>query len=224
MELHDILKTERKRRNISQSDIVFKLMDMGVDVSSATISRVEKGWIPSWPVVTGYCTIFGWSLAELEKRLDSSYSDDNTVIATSKRRISKTVGRYVPVCSWVNAGSWGDSPSIDTHNQDQVFVPGKLPKNTFSLRVSGTSMENCGGKYHFPDGSLILVNPDAEVRPNDFVVAMDDSTQQGTFKQLVNDCGEMFLKPLNPQYPVMPVTESTIIKGVVFRQIDDRDV
>jgi SOS-response transcriptional repressor LexA len=230
MELHDILKRERERRNISQVDIVGRLMTMGVDVSNATISRIEKGWVPSWPIVTGYCSIFGWTLSELERRLNADEGtvddtqeelDDNGV---KKRFITKAVGRNIPVLSWVNAGSWGESPCIDSYDQESLFVPGKLPKNTFALKVSGSSMENCGGKYHFPNGSYILVNPDAIAKDCDFVVAVDDATQDATFKQLLNDCGKTLFKPLNTQYPVMNVTDTTIIKGVVFRVIDDRKV
>ncbi|MFV0576091.1 MAG: helix-turn-helix domain-containing protein [Vibrio sp.] len=231
MELHELLKSERTRKGISQNDVVMGLMDMGIDVSSATISRVENGWEPTWSVVNGYCKILGWSLSDLDKKLKQSESNVGSVNedsvhydATSKRTISKAVGRNIPICSWVNAGLWGDSPCIADYEQEKRFVPGKLPKNTFGLKVTGTSMENPNGKHNFPDGSIILINPDAQYEVNDFVVVWDEDTQLATFKQLIDNCGEKLLKPLNPQYPVMHVTESSIVKGVVFRVIDDRKV
>lgn len=227
MKLHELLKAEREKRGISQTSIVNHLMERGVDISSATISRIEKGWVPSWPTVTGYCEVFGWSLAELERKLGSDSITSTEGIAEfqkDKRKIVKTVGRDIPIVSWVNAGSWGESPYIEDHHQERKFIPGKMPKRTFGLIVSGTSMEDCGGKYHFPSGSLILVNPDADWKANDFVVAVDEATQEATFKQVIDDCGTKFLKPLNPQYPVMRVTETTSIKGVVFRVIDDRKI
>ncbi|EKO3414736.1 XRE family transcriptional regulator [Vibrio fluvialis] len=224
MKLHDILKAERERRNISQTDIVFQLMELGVDVSNATISRVEKGSVPSWPIVKGYCDIFGWPLAELDKRLDAELAIHHGTEDEigDKRKITRTVGREIPIVSWVQAGNWSESPYIEDHDREKRFIAGKLPKNTFGLIVSGTSMENCGGKHHFPDGSLILVNPDADALVNDFVVAVDEAVQEATFKQYIDDCGKKLLKPLNPQYPVMNVTETTVIKGVVFRVIDDK--
>lgn len=230
MELHELLKSERTKRGISQNDIVMGLMDMGVEISSATISRVENGWEPTWSVVNGYCKILGWSLSDLEKKLNTTNNKLDVVsepapsYATSKRAISKAVGRNIPICSWVNAGLWGDSPCIADYEQEKRFVPGKLPKNTFGLKVTGTSMENPNGKDNFPDGSIILVNPDAHYEVNDFVVVWDENTQLATFKQLIDNCGEKLLKPLNPQYPVMHVTESSVVKGVVFRVIDDRKV
>ena len=103
-----------------------------------------------------------------------------------------------------------------------MFVIGKVPKDTFALKVSGDSMTNCEARESFPEGSLILVDPNQIPKSRDFVVAIDDATQDATFKELIEDCGKLYLKPLNPQYPVMNVSESAIIKGVVFRKIEDK--
>ena len=85
-------------------------------------------------------------------------------------------------------------------------------------------MENKDAKDSFPDGSLILVNPDRIPELGDYVVAIDETTQDATFKQLIEDCGKKKLKPLNPQFPVIDVTETTAIKGVVFRNVIDRKI
>lgn len=219
MKLHDILRAERVRRNLSQGDIASRLIDMGVDISTATLSRIEKGWVPSFPVVKGYCDIFGWTLAELERRMKS-----NDIEGGPTDTFVRAAGRDIAVLSWVSAGGWGDSPHLSDEECETVFVPGKIPKRAFALRVSGTSMENCKGPHHFPNGSLILVNPDIVPNAGDFVVAMDENTQEATFKQLIEDCGVKYLKPLNSQYPVMKVTPTTVIKGVVFRSIDDKKI
>ncbi|NGZ17532.1 XRE family transcriptional regulator [Vibrio aestuarianus] len=214
-ELHEILKSERKRLKISQADAAYTMSDWDIDVSPATISRVETGWIPSWPIVNGYCRMFGWSLAELERRLlDGKESE----------LIPLNIGKHIPIVTWVQAGGWSDSPFIPEHDQETTFVTGKTPKGCFALKVSGDSMTNCEGEHTFPDGSLVLVDPNRVATPKDFVVAVDEITQEATFKQLIEDCGRMYFKPLNTQYPVMKVTESTVVKGVVFRKIEDKNL
>ena len=215
MKLHDLLKSERKRLKISQTDAAHVMSSWNIDVSTSTISRIESGWPASWDVVNGYCRLFGWSLADLEKSLRGD-------LPISDEPILSKVGSYVPIVSWVNAGNWGESPNIAVHEQNKIFITGKLPKNTFALRVSGESMTNCDARETFPDGCLILVDPGQIPKSRDFVVAVDDSTQDATFKELIDDCGKMYLKPLNTQYPVMETTESTTIKGVVFRKIEDK--
>ena len=222
MDLHEIIRSERARRfSIDEVAATFKVW--GIDCSQSTLSRVERGAVPSWPIVDGYCKLFGWSLADLEKRLNSK----EPIISESEvrtRKFTETPGREIKIVSWISAGCWGDSPHIESHDQEMMFVTGRLPKNAFGLIVSGKSMENTESTHSFPDGSLIIVNPDRQPEINDFVIAVDEATQEATFKQLVEDCGKKKLAPLNPQYQVMDITESTMIKGVVFRSVIDRRV
>ncbi|EJB8454892.1 XRE family transcriptional regulator [Vibrio parahaemolyticus] len=226
MDLHEILKAERIKRSFSLEEVASTFSEWEIDCSTSKLSRIERGAVPPFPIIDGYCKLFGWTLAELERKMGKNTSNQNDDLNSQERkRAPQAIGRYIPVVSWVQAGVWTESPHINEFDQDQIFVTGnKLPKNTFALRVSGTSMEDCQGKHHFPDGSIILVNPDTIPNDNDFVVAIDEATQEATFKQLVNDCGIKYFKPLNTQFPVMRVTDTTLIKGVVFRVIDDRKI
>ena len=67
----------------------------------------------------------------------------------------------------------------------------------------------------FPEGFLILVAPDIEPHPGQYVVARMTDTNEATFKQLVRDAGELFLKPLNPSYPTKPMDDAWEIVGTV---------
>lgn len=221
MELHNLIKAERMRR-FSLDEVVSTFKEWGIDCSSSTLSRVERGAIPSWPIVDGYCKLFGWSLADLEHKLERKVVSNSVQDLPKQRKYTETLGREIPIVSWVNAGGWGESPCIDRHNQETRFVTSRMPKNTFGLIVAGCSMENCNARHTFPEGSLILVNPDKEPQINDFVVAVDEATQEATFKQLIDDCGKKRLSPLNPQFQVIDMTETTVIKGVVFRNIIDQ--
>jgi SOS-response transcriptional repressor LexA len=226
MELHELIKAERTKR-FSLDEVAATFKEWGIDCSSSTLSRVERGAIPSWPIVDGFCKLFGWSLSDLERKLGRTIGREQpseTKESPRKRHVSSAIGREIPIVSWVNAGGWAESPCIESYNQDKKFVTGKMPKNTFGLVVSGNSMENCEAKETFPNGSLILVNPDRDPEIGDYVVAVDEATQEATFKQLLEDCGKKMLVPLNPQYQVMDVTETTMIKGVVFRNIVDKKV
>ena len=96
------------------------------------------------------------------------------------------------------------------------LVPTSVPvqRHTFALRVEGDSMEP-----EFRAGMLLIVEPEMDALPGDFVVAKngDDET---TFKQLVKDGGDWYLKPINPRYPLKPLGDAAII-GVV-RAVEKR--
>lgn len=117
----------------------------------------------------------------------------------------------VPLISSVQAGNY--KLHVDNfHPGDggEERIPTTIPvkRHTFALRVSGDSMEP-----DFKEGSILIVEPDLEAQPGDFVIAKNGD-EESTFKQLVKDGGDWYLKPLNPRYPMKPLGKSAIV-GVV---------
>lgn len=121
-----------------------------------------------------------------------------------------------PEISWVQAGTareaveMGNVALCSQHSSD-VWAG----EDAFWLRVSGDSMTVTSGSPSFPEGFLILIAPDIEPRPGQFVVARMISTNEATFKQLVRDAGELYLKPLNSAYPTRAVDDAWEIVGTV---------
>ncbi|HDS1682147.1 TPA: helix-turn-helix domain-containing protein [Pseudomonas putida] len=121
-----------------------------------------------------------------------------------------------PEISWVQAGAareaveMGNVALCPQHTSD-VWAG----EDAFWLRVTGDSMTVSSGSPSFPEGFLILIAPDIEPRPGQFVVARMISTNEATFKQLVRDAGELYLKPLNSSYPTRAVDDTWEIVGTV---------
>ena len=69
------------------------------------------------------------------------------------------------------------------------------------------------------EGTLILVDTEAEAAPGKLVIAKLPESNEATFKKLVNDGGKLFLKPLNPGYPIEIFDERCRIVGVVVRAL-----
>lgn len=63
----------------------------------------------------------------------------------------------------------------------------------------------CYGNPSFPEGSRILIRPEAEIISGKYyVVRLLDSGEQ-TFKQYVEDAGHKYLRPLNPSYRTIEI-------------------
>ncbi|MCG6364527.1 LexA family protein, partial [Vibrio fluvialis] len=90
----------------------------------------------------------------------------------------------------------------------------RVGKKSFWLRVEGDSMVSNSG-ISFPDGTLILADPDIDPINKNLVVAKLQGVPDVTFKQLIVDAGKKFLKPLNPYYPVIEISDNCKIVGVV---------
>lgn len=119
----------------------------------------------------------------------------------------------VPLVSEVEAGNY---TVIDNFKPVARFetVPVSVPvkRHTYALRVHGDSMVSDTGDS-FPEGSVLVVEPELQPEVGDYVIALNGANQT-TFKQLVSDGGELYLKPLNTRYPIKPLGTAKII-GVV---------
>ena len=119
----------------------------------------------------------------------------------------------VPLVSEVEAGNYTVIDNFKpAPNYDSVSVSVPVKRHTYALRVHGDSMASGTGDS-FPDGSIVVVEPELKAQTGDYVIALNEKNQT-TFKQLVRDAGEYFLKPLNPRYPIRPLGSARII-GVI---------
>ncbi|RYM64724.1 Uncharacterized HTH-type transcriptional regulator CBU_1416 [Serratia quinivorans] len=89
----------------------------------------------------------------------------------------------------------------------------------FWMVVKNDSMVVNNAKPSFPEGMLILVDPNEEVIPGDFCVAKFDGDTEVTFRKLISEAGEKLLKPLNPAYSIKPFNENCQIIGKVINAI-----
>ncbi len=138
--------------------------------------------------------------------VQTNFAGDNVRLADLKKAI--------PMISWVQAGIW-------TEIQDN-FLPGEAESwisplhskpngHAFALVIDGDSMTSpYPGGRSFPEGTVLIVDPDMGYGPGDFVIAKDVLTQKATFKQLTTDGGRWYLKPINPSYATMEIDDPSI--------------
>jgi len=126
-------------------------------------------------------------------------TEDNTLLPGDVHELGH--GRQVPVVGMVHAGIWAEA-------NDGGYPPGAasdyvitdLPgKNLFAVRVEGDSM-----KPEFQEGDIIIIDPDLEPKPGDYILAKVEEENEATFKKLgVAEIGGkhyVVLKPLNRDY------------------------
>ncbi|NWD02197.1 peptidase S24 [Pseudomonas sp. P7779] len=130
------------------------------------------------------------------------------------REFTRGFGK-VPLISWVQAGAWCET-NFETHDGETwLSCPVAISDNGYALKVQGDSMTNPGPGRSYPAGCIIFVDPEAETKTGDRVIARVPRTNEATFKVLAEDAGRKFLRPINPQYPIIDITEETHICGKV---------
>lgn len=129
-------------------------------------------------------------------------------------------GRYeespkYPVISSVQAGAWAEAIEPYTLNDISLWLESdaKIQGKAFWLLVEGDSMTAPTG-VSVPQGSYVLFDTGREAINGSLVVAKLSDSNEATFKKLVEDGGNRYLKGLNPNWPIITINGNCKILGV----------
>ncbi|WP_449439557.1 S24 family peptidase [Pseudomonas migulae] len=220
--LHEALNDAGVRSRGRGVDVHRQLKSLGVDKTPQAISKWLNGEamaeadsmtaLCSWLKVRREWLEYGVLPKEptgINNVLQLAAGDESNVHEIT-RRFEK-----VPLISWVQAGAWCEA-NFELHDGETwLSCPVAISGSGYALRVLGDSMTNPGPGRSYPTGCIIFVDPEAESKTGDRVIARVPRTNEATFKVLVEDAGRQFLKPINPQYPIIDITEETHICGKV---------
>lgn len=84
----------------------------------------------------------------------------------------------------------------------RVRVKSTAPQDVFALQVQGDSMVGAGIR----NGNYLIVAPSQVAEDGQIVIALHNG--ESTVKRLLRRNGQVFLKPENPRYELIPVTSS----------------
>lgn len=209
MKWYELAKDLMKGQGVSQETLAEHLGITKGAVSHWLNARRE----PSLDDIAKILTYLG--LKSFEVNADGTIRDRSSTPNVIYHGIHEPRGSY-PVISWVSAGEWMEAVepyhkrAVDRWYETNI----DCSENSFWLDVKGDSMTSPVG-LSIPEGTAILVDPEVEAINGKLVVAKLDSENEATFKKLVIDAGRRFLKPLNPQYPMIEVNGNCRIIGVV---------
>lgn len=187
MDIGQIIRKERKAKGWTLDELAHQ-----VETDAGNLSRLERGkQFASKELLGRIMKVLG---IELSQAKDPGMS--NVQMALQPSRVPKDY----PLISWVIAGEWAESAdNFHPGDADEwIASTENAGENGFWLDVRGDSM-TCNGNPSFPEGSRILVQPEADVISGKYYVVKLESGES-TFKQYIEDAGMKYLRPLNPNY------------------------
>lgn len=216
MELKDRFRKARQDRGLSQA----KLAEI-VGISQSAIQYIENGRNQGSTKITELASALDvtpdWLLTGRGEYKKPSFSKNI-------ESVESNAGSPVPVISWVTAGNF---ESVELIPEDDLlkWVPCPVPhgKNTFALRVVGSSMENPNGKPSFEDGDIIYVDPEREPENKSLIVVTLEGGSSATFKQLIIELDGKYIQPLNPNWheKIIKINGNATINGTVIGKWTD---
>ncbi|WP_413730832.1 LexA family protein [Sodalis sp. RH22] len=149
--------------------------------------------------------------------LDSLHAD-NAVERSNVSYVGPHVhGNKYPLISLVSAGAWSEAnepyalKDIDEWYESDAKIQGEA----FWLRVEGDSMTAPTG-LSIPENTLVLFDTGRDAVNGSLVIAKLTDVNEATFKKLIIDGGQRFLRGLNPAWPLMPINGNCKIIGVAI--------
>ena len=126
-------------------------------------------------------------------------------------------GKKYPVLSSVQAGAWAEA--IEAYTLEEISEWLESDAHTqgdaFWLKVEGESMTSSAG-LSVPEGTFVLFDTGRDPINGSLVIAKLVDDNEATFKKLVIDGSQKYLKGLNPQWPLTPINGNCKIIGVAI--------
>lgn len=220
--LHEALDDAGVRARGRGVDIHKYLVKVGAEKSTQAISKwLNADAIPEADSMAVLCAWLNvrrewleYGVLPKEQKGGSNVHQMMPSPDSNVQEVTRPFGK-VPLISWVQAGAWCESNFEQHDGESWLSCPVPISGSGYALKVLGDSMTNPGPGRSYPTGCIIFVDPEAETKTGDRVIARVPRTNEATFKILVQDAGRQFLRPINPQYPVIDITEETHICGKV---------
>ncbi|EKO3419725.1 LexA family transcriptional regulator [Vibrio fluvialis] len=202
------LKQLRAKKGVSQKDLA-DLCGWGPSRISNYESGLRSISLDDAEVLAKHLGLKPYQILFDEKQLAE-------ISNVSSIDIQPTFKNDFPVLSSVQAGAWTEAcePYLKEEISEWYCTTERTSEHCFWLRVQGDSMTSPNG-ISFPEGTLVLVDTQREAENGSLVVAKLTEVNEATFKKLVIDAGQKYLKPLNASYPPLPINGNCKIIGVV---------
>ncbi|MFZ4834386.1 LexA family protein [Rouxiella sp. Mn2063] len=203
MNIGERVKSKREALNLTQVELAAR-----IGTSQQSIEQLEGGKTkrPRY-------------LPELSVALDVTV--DWLVHGTPEQEISdltpyRPSNKY-PVISKVQAGCWAEAVEAYSIKDLDVWLDSdaSIHGEGFWLEVEGDSMTAPIG-LSIPEGTFVLFDTGRDPANGNLVIAKLSDSNEATFKKLIIDGGQKYLKGLNPQWPLVPINGTCKIIGVAI--------
>ncbi|HCM9412601.1 TPA: helix-turn-helix domain-containing protein [Enterobacter hormaechei subsp. steigerwaltii] len=214
--LKAIYEAKKKVLGVTQQSIADEL-----DITQGAVGHYLNGRNPlNLPVASVFARLLKVRVEEFSPTLAKELSEMGLTSVNEPSVpyvIGYTPGKCYPVISSVQAGSWCEAlepysiKDVDQWLESDAHIQG----DAFWLRVEGDSMTAPAG-LSIPEGTFVLFDTGREPINGSLVIAKLSDSNEATFKKLIIDGGQKYLKGLNPQWPLVPINGNCRIIGVAI--------
>jgi len=205
MNIGDRVKLRRDAMGLTQAELADK-----VGTSQQAIEQLEGGKTKRPRYLPELALFLDVSIDWLLNGGYEGLKGDNFKAAPPRAK-----NRPFPVLSKVQAGMWAEAVEAYTIADISLWLESDahIQGEAFWLEVEGDSMTSPHG-LSIPEGTFVLFDTGREPLNSNLVIAKLVDENEATFKKLIIDGSQKYLKGLNPQWPMRPINGNCRIIGV----------
>lgn len=199
------VKSKRDLLDLTQGQLAEK-----VGTSQQSIEQLEGGKTKRPRYLPELAKALGVSIEWLLDGKDEGLKGDNFSLADEY-----SPSKRYPVLSSVQAGCWAEDIEAYSINEISEWLASDahIQGEAFWLKVEGDSMTAPTG-LSVPEGMYVLFDSGKKAINGSMVIARLVDSNEATFKKLIIDGGQKYLKGLNPAWPMVPINGNCKIIGV----------
>lgn len=212
--LKALYESKKKSLGITQQHIADEL-----DITQGAVGHYLNGRNSlNVPVASAFAKILQISISDFSPSLSREAAGYSTSADSNVSIVSRyKPGKEYPLISKVQAGAWNEAVEAYTlRDADHWYESdAHIQGQGFWLLVDGESMTSPSG-LSIPEGTLVLFDTGREAVNGSLVVAKLTDSNEATFKKLIIDGAQRYLKGLNPSWPMTPINGNCRIIGVAI--------
>lgn len=205
------MSTQQDAKQIFAKLFALRRMELGITqvqiadmigTSQQNVWKWEKGkTFPRMALWKSIKDVTGW--IDPAKLLRESRAPNKDGLMSMKTSVSI---KDIPILEWKEVLRWREimleiRAGNDCAGEHRGHVQTTCKAgNCFALHVENDSMSP-----EFNIGDIVVVNPDMEAYSGDFIIV--SISGRPTIKQMIIDCGRIYLKPLNNSYQTVDITD-----------------
>jgi SOS-response transcriptional repressor LexA len=204
------LKSKMKEFGLTQEELAKKL---GV-TRSAVAHYVQGTRHPPLKQVIKLAAILKTEPAWLQ------FGKSHETIKSSRQEAQRQHHNRIPILEWQQIFDYHSDITLD---KKQAYLDYFTSPNIacYALTIKGDAMVSpLSQGMSFNPGSHIIIDPNKLPVHASYVIAATSNKKEPILRQYVEEGGIVYLKPLNPQYPLIQMEKWVKIIGVVIANIN----
>lgn len=202
------LKTKMKELGLTQEELARKL---GV-TRSAVAHYVQGTRHPPVKQVVKLAAILKTDPSWLQ------FGKTQETVKGSRLQAQKALNR-IPILDWQQVIDYHPDATLDK-TQSYLEYFNYQDVACYALLIKGDAMvAPLSQGLSFTPGSYVVIDPNKMPVHGSYVIAATSSKKEPILRQYVEEGSVVYLKPLNPQYPLIHLERGTKILGIVVANV-----